>query len=499
MIVAAPPQNASGYHANNYPMPVDYHTEASNVVHASAAPAMHADNQDFCYEWMTDARGEKVLIRKASQQRSLPVSASIQPPQPSRSVQYRTEYRCSPTSGRTWQVRVPIQVSPKSDPVLLAPPADPVMYEWRIHPHTGVPYQVQVAAMHPQQTSHHLTTPPMQIQPVGRQPAQHQFSQHQPVQRQPVQNQPVQQGLQPKHTVPFSTHQTHYQPQQVSYYPEVHQAVPHHNVVYHQPLLLGQHQSAQSHGQDRHPGTALQDSNRSHVPGQLSVQQQVSQDDSLGLLRRDKVAGIMPISEGGVTRKQTRIIDLARRCPAKWSKQATMSNINLPLFAWGSVSELESSLSGRSEAMSEDVMLGKIRHLQNILEVCCLNSTATDFTGYGWTLARDYAAKVDNEIDLQLVSWQDMHVGVRTATLLSAQMEHPRPYTKDVKKTGLASDKRELCTTYNKCKTEGKCEYEVSHPDKTCQRKHECSYCREKKNQSWKHQVWNCRSKSADS
>ena len=115
------------------------------------------------------------------------------------------------------------------------------------------------------------------------------------------------------------------------------------------------------------------------MPGQLSVQQQVSQDDSLGLLRRDKVAGIIPISEGGVTRKQTRIIDLARRCPAKWSKQATMSNINLPLFAWGSVSELESSLSGRSEAMSEDVMLGKIRHLQNILEVCCLNSTATDF------------------------------------------------------------------------------------------------------------------------
>ena len=178
-----------------------------------------------------------------------------------------------------------------------------------------------------------------------------------------------------------------------------------------------------------------------------------------------------------------------------------MNNINLPLYAWGSVAELEASMSGRSEAMSEDVVLGKIRHLQNILEVCCLSSSATDYTGYGWTLARDYAAKVDNEIEQKLISWQTMQVGVRTATLLSAQMEHPRPPPRDPKRVAAAGsgpmEKKELCTTYNKCKTDGKCEYEVAHPDKTCQRKHECSYCREKKRQSWRHQAWNCKNKPA--
>ena len=176
-----------------------------------------------------------------------------------------------------------------------------------------------------------------------------------------------------------------------------------------------------------------------------------------------------------------------------------MSNINLPLYAWGSVAELESSLSGRSEAMQEGVMLGKLRHLQNILEVCCLSSSSTDFTGYGWTLARDYAAKVDNEVEQKLTNWQDMKAGVRTATLVSSQMEHPRPPPppRETKKAG-TGEKKDLCTTYNKCKTEGKCDYELAHPGKTCLRKHECSYCREKKKQSWKHQAWNCQNKPAE-
>jgi hypothetical protein len=234
---------------------------------------------------------------------------------------------------------------------------------------------------------------------------------------------------------------------------------------------------------------------------QSSTQYCGETDGSTTLSRQDRVAGIVSLLEGGTTRKQPKIIEFAKKCPARWSKQATMSNINLPLYAWGSVAELEASLSGRSEAMSEDVMLGKLRHLQNILEVCCLSSSATDFTGYGWTLARDYAAKVDNEVDQRLTSWQAMQAGVRTATLVSAQMEHPRPPpppARDVKRAATL-EKKDVCTTYNKCKTEGKCDYEVANPDKSCQRKHECSFCREKKKQSWKHQAWNCKNKPSDS
>ena len=96
-----------------------------------------------------------------------------------------------------------------------------------------------------------------------------------------------------------------------------------------------------------------------------------------------------------------------------------MSNINLPLFAWGAVAEVEASLSGMSEAMSEGILLGKLRNLKIILEVCCLNTSATEFNSYRWTLARDYATQVENDVDQKLATWQDMSAGVRIATLVS--------------------------------------------------------------------------------
>ena len=74
-----------------------------------------------------------------------PVAATHLPPrsphivyqqQPASKPAYRTEFRCSPTSGQVWQVRVPDTVSTQT-----LQPATPVAkfkYEWRIHPHTGV-------------------------------------------------------------------------------------------------------------------------------------------------------------------------------------------------------------------------------------------------------------------------------------------------------------------------------------------------------------------------
>ena len=203
--------------------------------------------------------------------------------------------------------------------------------------------------------------------------------------------------------------------------------------------------------------------------------------------------------EEGVTKKLPQVIDHAKKCPAKWAKQATMNSINLPLYAWGAVSELEASVSGRTGVMTETTMLGKLRHLKNIMEVCCLNSTAADFSSYGWVLARDYAVKVENEVEQKLTTWDDMTVGVRTSTVLAAQMENPRknePFKKTVdRETGKTT--KENCPTYNKCATVGKCDFEVRNPDKACWRKHECSWCKANKGQSWSHQATKCKNKES--
>ena len=147
--------------------------------------------------------------------------------------------------------------------------------------------------------------------------------------------------------------------------------------------------------------------------------------------------------------------------------------------------------------MSDEVLLAKIRHLKNTFEVCCLNSSSTDFCTYGWVIARDYALKVEDEVEQRFVAWQDMMPGVRTQTLVLSQMENPRSIVR--KKTGetpAPSDpkvtRKERCTTFNTCTTEMKCDYEVSNPGHTCVKKHECSWCRTNLQQGYKHQVWKC-------
>ena len=100
--------------------------------------------------------------------------------------------------------------------------------------------------------------------------------------------------------------------------------------------------------------------------------------------------------------------------------------------------------------------------------------------------------KVEDEVAQNLLNWNDMQHGVRTSSLLLAQMDCPRQAIQKSSR-GKESDKERLvCSTYNKCTTKGKCDYEVTHPDKTCQRKHECSWCRTNLSQSYKHQAWEC-------
>ena len=203
------------------------------------------------------------------------------------------------------------------------------------------------------------------------------------------------------------------------------------------------------------------------------------------------MTGITRIDKNG--KRGHRLVDLAKQCPAKWSKQTTSNSISMPLYMWASVSELEAALSGRSQQIHESELIGKLRHIKHTLEVCCLNSSSTEFTGYGWLIAKDYALKVEEEVANGLVDWSDLQAGLRTNTLVLSQMDCPRQASNKLPKKD--SDKQ-LCTTYNKCTTSGKCDYEVANPGRSCQRRHECSWCRQKLGQGNKHQERECRKKN---
>ena len=375
-------------------------------------PVPAFDLTQHCYEWVTDSLGRQILVRTPlppAQQSSsgLPSFAQQQVVTPQ---QYRTEFRCCPSTGRQWTVQVPV-TSPATNP-----PVVQSTLEWRIHPHTGERYQVQVPSM--------ATTPQQQTTQLGGTPTN-------------LQNQ---QSYMANTTAVF------------------------------QPDMSSQQPSATSH---------------------------IDQSHNSSLLGRDRVAGIVSLVEGGGgTRRISRVLEFSKKCPTKWSKQATLATINLPLYAWGVMEEIESALSGRIESLPDSVILGKIRHLKNTLEVCCQNSGATDFTGYSWTLAKDYATKLNDEIEQGKTTWQQLPSEVKTSTLMSATMENPRPVQRSDPKKTKVDDKKDICLTFNRCMTENKCDYEVANPTKTCQRKHECSWCRSNRNQSWKHQEWKCRNKA---
>ena len=352
-------------------------------------------------------------------------------------ILYKLEYRCSPSSGETFQVLVPVHTgSHNSQP---APARNPVKYEWRCDPNTGQTYQVPVQQSSPQVQS-----------------ARAEYV-----------------GLQYSAT-----------PQVAAYAHQV-AAPPHHHLA-----AVGQypnHVHSHQEGPPQHQGAAAS-LPPMHVPSHQSPSPQQSQH----------LKGISPLLEGGgATKKAVKVIDFARKCPVRWAKLAKPENINLPLYSYGAVTELEAALSGRGEPLSEEVLLAKICHLKNIFEVCCLNSSPTDFSSYGWLIARDYATKVEDEVEQRFVQWQTMSPGIRTQTLVLSQMENPRAPAKKKPNDDLPAPKKDRCTTFNTCMTEMKCEYEVSNPGRTCQRKHECTWCRKNLQQGYKHQEWKCLKKQA--
>ena len=207
---------------------------------------------------------------------------------------------------------------------------------------------------------------------------------------------------------------------------------------------------------------------------------------------RSQIEGIVNINDQGGAPRRYKLLDYAKRCPTKWAREAKPATMNLALYGYGALAELEAALLERGEVNKE--VLGKVRHVKNTFEVCCVNSEAKDFVSYGWILARDYAWKVENKVEQGITNWQGMPVGVQTSDLVLAQCEYPRP-SRTVSKPADDKNPKKLCTTYNHCATLDKCEYEVTNPDKTCQRRHECSYCRKYFNQGYKHQEVKCSKK----
>ena len=168
--------------------------------------------------------------------------------------------------------------------------------------------------------------------------------------------------------------------------------------------LSSQHQSNQRvplHTYQQLPGSQ-QFAAPANLPWQSThtepVQAENNADQTMAQRIQESVKGIVNIVESGGTTKSLKLMDYAKRCPAKWSKNVKPDTMNLSLYGYAAVAEIEAGLSGRSGVHAEGELLARLRHVKNVFEVCCLNSSEKEFSAYGWTLARDYSQKVTNKV-----------------------------------------------------------------------------------------------------
>ena len=218
----------------------------------------------------------------------------------------------------------------------------------------------------------------------------------------------------------------------------------------------------------------------------------------------ERVPGIVPLQdkEGkSDDRKTLTITDWAKNCPVAYAEKIKYDEINLPIWVWAYVSEILSSRSGLSPDMPRGELEARLQHLLCVLQVALVNSEKTDFSNKGWSIASIYAKRVQQKLDRGLETWEDFkrfgydpHPSEMFTAKTEVDKRAPNPNRKKKEEEKPAGAAKRLCTTWNNCEVERKCQYLVDYPSATkCNKRHDCSYCQEKGYGTLNHQRRFCK------
>ena len=203
----------------------------------------------------------------------------------------------------------------------------------------------------------------------------------------------------------------------------------------------------------------------------------------------------------GKESKTPDIIQHARNCPVAWTSKITNDKLSMGLWSWAYVSELLATRTGILPTLPQGVLEARLQHFLNTLEVALQASSASDYDNHAWHVARLYAEKVQQKIDRGGGSWlqfaERYGADSQPHELMAAREEMAskakKAATEKHQGVKIEEKKRRNCTTWNSSLQEGKCEFEVQYEGRKCDRRHECSWCKEKGKKSLHHQKSFCR------
>ena len=92
--------------------------------------------------------------------------------------------------------------------------------------------------------------------------------------------------------------------------------------------------------------------------------------------------------------------EYTKYCQVEYAKKAKPENCNLVLYVWGYVAQILASKQGLISAMPEQEQIGRLQHLLHLLELCAMQSSATDFNSPAWLCAKNYSDRVYQDLDI---------------------------------------------------------------------------------------------------
>ena len=204
-------------------------------------------------------------------------------------------------------------------------------------------------------------------------------------------------------------------------------------------------------------------------------------------------------SYAGVT--VTRPTEFTKFCQVEYAKKAKADNCNLVLYVWSYVAQIFASKQGATTAMSDQELVGRLQHLLHILELCAMQSSATDYNDAAWLCARNYSDRLYQDLDAGATTWAQIGPKMHPTNMMQSMCTHPKVVKQEKKQTPLGysdppATPAQVCTKWSSCETEDKCQYEVENPGRTCNRPHFCTFCFRKFKQTRKHKETDCRKKA---
>ena len=206
--------------------------------------------------------------------------------------------------------------------------------------------------------------------------------------------------------------------------------------------------------------------------------------------------------------KMPNIVHYARNCPVSWTNKVTSDKLNMGLWSWAYIAELLASRTGQASPLQHGELEARLQHYLNVLEIALQPSNPADFDNHAWRVARLYGEKVQQKVD-RGDTWLGFERKYGSDSqpheLMAAEKELAPKVNKKQKEEGTGRPRpnddsqvrKRPCTTWNTSTVEGKCEYEAHNDGRTCSRKHECSWCKDKGKTSLSHQRSFCRQRIA--